>query len=54
MAVPVAYAAGGGMTSLLFGVHPGDPLVYAAAALLALSMTRASCGGRGSGDHDAE
>jgi predicted permease len=39
MAVPLAYAAGRGMTSLLFGVQPGDPLIYTAAALLALLMT---------------
>jgi len=39
VAVPLAYAAARGMTSLLFGVEPGDPLIYAAAALLALLMT---------------
>lgn len=39
VAIPLAYAAARGMTSLLFGVQPGDPLIYAAAALLALLMT---------------
>ncbi|HZM96043.1 MAG TPA: ABC transporter permease [Vicinamibacterales bacterium] len=36
---PLAYAAGRGMTSLLFGVTPGDPVIYGAAALLAILMT---------------
>jgi len=39
LALPLAYAAARGMTSLLFGVRPDDPLIYAAAALLALVMT---------------
>ena len=39
LAVPLGYAAARGMTSLLFGVQPQDPMVYAAAALLALVMT---------------
>lgn len=38
---PLAYAAGRGMTSLLFGVTPGDPVIYGAAALLAMLMTLA-------------
>jgi predicted permease len=38
---PLAYAAGRGMTSLLFGVTPGDPAIYGAAALLAMLMTLA-------------
>jgi putative ABC transport system permease protein len=38
---PLAYAAGRGLTSLLFGVAPGDPVIYGAAALLALLMTLA-------------
>jgi len=42
IAVPLAYLAAQALTSLLFGVQPGDPLVYAAAALLALAMTAAS------------
>jgi hypothetical protein len=39
LSVPLAYAAARGMTSLLFGVKPEDPVVYAAAALLAIAMT---------------
>jgi ABC-type antimicrobial peptide transport system permease subunit len=39
VAVPLAYFAARGMTSLLFGVRPDDPAIYAAAALLALAMT---------------
>ena len=41
LAIPLAYAAARGMTSLLFGVQPDDPLIYAAAAALALTMTMA-------------
>jgi predicted permease len=41
IAMPLAYGAARGMTSLLFGVRPEDPLVYAAAAVLALVMTLA-------------
>jgi ABC-type antimicrobial peptide transport system permease subunit len=37
--VLVAYAAGRSMAALLFGVAPGDPAIYGAAALLALLMT---------------
>jgi predicted permease len=39
IAIPLAYIAARGMTSLLFGVRPEDPVVYAVAALLALAMT---------------
>jgi len=39
IAVPLAYGAARGMSSLLFGVQPEDPVVYAVAALLALMMT---------------
>jgi ABC-type antimicrobial peptide transport system permease subunit len=39
--VPLAYAAGRGMTALLFGVAPGDPAVYGGAAFMALLMTLA-------------
>jgi hypothetical protein len=41
LALPLAYAAARGLGALLFGVHPGDPIVYGAAALLALLMTLA-------------
>jgi predicted permease len=37
--VLLAYAAGHGMRALLFGIAPGDPAIYGAAALLALLMT---------------
>jgi putative ABC transport system permease protein len=37
-AVPVAYFVVQMLRSLLFGVSPGDPLVYGAAALLAFVM----------------
>jgi predicted permease len=37
--VLLAYAAGRGMTALLFGVAPGDPAVYLIAVVLALFMT---------------
>ncbi|MBZ5633367.1 MAG: ABC transporter permease [Acidobacteriia bacterium] len=39
VALPLAYLAARSMTSLLFGVQPNDPLIYASAALLALLMT---------------
>ena len=39
IALPLAYFAARGMTALLFGVEPGDPWIYAAAATLALAMT---------------
>jgi predicted permease len=38
VALPLAYAAARGMRSLLFGVEPGDPLIYALAGSLALFM----------------
>jgi ABC-type antimicrobial peptide transport system permease subunit len=41
VAVPLAYAAAQGMRTLLFGVPPGDPLIYAMCASLALAMTLA-------------
>ncbi len=40
-AVPLAYAAAQGMHALLFGVEPGDPVVYASAAVVAIVMTLA-------------
>src|SRR5262249_9577982 len=40
-AVPVAYFVVQTLRSLLFGVSPGDPSVYGAAAFLALVMTAA-------------
>lgn len=39
IAIPLAYAAARSMTTLLFGVQPGDPWIYLAAASLALIMT---------------
>jgi ABC-type antimicrobial peptide transport system permease subunit len=39
VAVPMAYAAARSMSTLLYGVQPGDPRVYALAAGLALAMT---------------
>jgi predicted permease len=39
VAVPLAYAAARSMTSLLFGVLPGDLFVYASAVLVALATT---------------
>ncbi len=39
--VPVAYLAARGMEALLFGVKPGDPLIYLAASLLAMAMSLA-------------
>jgi predicted permease len=41
IAVPLAYFAARGMGALLFGVEPGDPAIYAFAALVALTMTLA-------------
>ncbi len=38
-AIPVAYLAARSMTSLLFGVQPGDTAIYGAAAGLAIAMT---------------
>jgi len=38
IAVPLAYVAARGMGTLLFGVEPGDPVAYASAGILALSM----------------
>lgn len=39
LGVPLAYVAARGMGALLFGVEPGDPLIYAGASLLAFVMT---------------
>jgi putative ABC transport system permease protein len=39
LGVPLAYVMARGMGALLFGVEPGDPLIYAGASLLALVMT---------------
>jgi len=41
IAIPLAFVAARGMTSLLFGVQPGDGAIYAAAAGLAIAMTLA-------------
>jgi putative ABC transport system permease protein len=41
VAVPLAYAAARGMGALLFGVAPGDPWIYAVAAVVAITMTLA-------------
>ncbi len=41
VAVPIAYAAARGMTALLFGVQPSDPIIYSSAVLLAMTMTLA-------------
>ena len=41
IAAPLAYLAARAMKALLFGVEPGDPLIYAAAAVLAIVMTLA-------------
>jgi predicted permease len=38
VALPIAYAAATAMRTLLFGVEPGDPWIYAAGAGLALLM----------------
>jgi hypothetical protein len=40
-AAPLAYMGARGMGALLFGVEPGDPLVYGSAALLVMTMTLA-------------
>jgi putative ABC transport system permease protein len=39
LAVPLAYASARSMTSLLFGVLPGDVIVYATAILVAVATT---------------
>jgi ABC-type antimicrobial peptide transport system permease subunit len=39
IAIPLAYIAARGMAALLFRVQPGDPLVYAAAALAVIVLT---------------
>lgn len=39
--VPLAYLSARGMEALLFGVKPGDPLIYVGASLLAMAMTLA-------------
>jgi putative ABC transport system permease protein len=39
LGVPGAYAAGRGMSTLLFGLEPGDPVTIAAALALALAMS---------------
>jgi putative ABC transport system permease protein len=39
VAMPLAYVAARAMSSLLFGVQPGDPPVYVLAAALAIAMT---------------
>jgi predicted permease len=41
VATPLAYAAGRAMGTLMFGVEPGDFVVYAAAASIALGMVLA-------------
>ena len=41
LAMPLSYAAARGLGALLFGVDPGDPVVYGASALVALVMTLA-------------
>ena len=41
IAAPLAYLAARTMKALLFGVEPGDPLIYLAAAALAVVMTLA-------------
>ncbi|MGH9385306.1 MAG: ABC transporter permease, partial [Vicinamibacterales bacterium] len=41
IAVPLAYLAARGIASLLFGVEPGDPVIYASAAVVAITMTLA-------------
>jgi predicted permease len=40
--MPLAYAAGRGMTALLFGLSAADPSVYLLAAVVAVTMTIAS------------
>jgi ABC-type antimicrobial peptide transport system permease subunit len=41
LAIPLAYGAARGLGALLFGVHPGDPIIYGSSALLAIFMTLA-------------
>jgi predicted permease len=41
LAIPLAYAAARGLGALLFGVQPGDPIIYASSALIAMLMTLA-------------
>jgi putative ABC transport system permease protein len=41
VALPLAYLAARGMSALLFGVQPSDPVIYISAALLAMIMTLA-------------
>jgi predicted permease len=41
LAIPLAYAAARGLGALLFGVNPGDPVIYGSSALLAMLMTLA-------------
>jgi ABC-type antimicrobial peptide transport system permease subunit len=41
VALPLAYAAARAMRALLYGVEPGDPLIYATATALAILMTLA-------------
>ena len=41
IAAPLAYLAARAMKALLFGVEPGDPLIYVSAAALAIVMTLA-------------
>ena len=41
IAIPLAYMAARSLTSLLFGVQPGDAAIYASAAALAIVMTLA-------------
>jgi putative ABC transport system permease protein len=41
VAIPLAYGAARGLGALLFGVHPGDPIIYGSSALLAMLMTLA-------------
>lgn len=41
LAIPLAYAAARGLGALLFGVYPGDPIIYGSSALLAMLMTLA-------------
>jgi ABC-type antimicrobial peptide transport system permease subunit len=39
--LPLAFLVGRAIKSLLFGVEPGDPAIYASAAVLALAMALA-------------
>ena len=45
LAVPLAYLAALGAGALLFGVKPGDPVVYTSASIVALVMTLAGSSG---------